>query len=221
MAGFSSEFTSRAYNLKNQEEANKLAKSQTGVLIIKIEEGLIMPQPHNDFLDKMVYNIDAASADVDVQKGGVFKTLTSSKLPFLEQTGISISHVELDANAMYSPTYTVNGADRLVYVVKGRGNVQIVGISGKRVLDTNIKAGQMFLVPKFFTVAEIAGSEGMEFVSIITSTWPFVEELATKKSVWNALSPIVSRVSLNVTSEFEELFMSNVTKNSIIIPSTN
>ncbi|KAF2319794.1 hypothetical protein GH714_018952 [Hevea brasiliensis] len=82
MAGFSSEFTSQAYNLKNQEEANKLVKSQTGVLIMKIKEGIIMPQPHKDFQDKMVYKIDAASADVEVQKGGVFKTLTSSKLPF-------------------------------------------------------------------------------------------------------------------------------------------
>ncbi|KAJ9158591.1 hypothetical protein P3X46_024156 [Hevea brasiliensis] len=223
MAGFSSEFTSRAYNLKNQEEANKLAKSQTGVLIIKIEEGIIMPQPHNDFdfRDKMVYNIDAASADVDVQKGGVFKTLTSSKLPLLGQAGLSVSYVKLDASAMYSPTYTANGASRLVYIVKGSGQVQIVGINGKRVLDINIKAGQMFLVPKFFAVAVVAGSEGMEFVSTLTSTWPFVEELATKNSVWNALSPIVSQVSLNVTPDFEELFKSNITKNSVIIPSTN
>ncbi|KAF2319775.1 hypothetical protein GH714_018697 [Hevea brasiliensis] len=122
---------------------------------------------------------------------------------------------------MYSPTYTANGASRLVYIVKGNGQVQIVGINGKRVLDTNIKAGQMFLVPKFFAVAVVAGSEGMELVSTLTSTWPFVEELATKNSVWNALSPIVSQVSLNVTPDFEELFKSNITKNSIIILSTN
>uniref|UniRef100_A0A2C9V5S7 Cupin type-1 domain-containing protein n=2 Tax=Manihot esculenta TaxID=3983 RepID=A0A2C9V5S7_MANES len=189
MAGFSSEFTRRAYNLKDQEEADKLAGSQTGVLITKIEEGISMPQPDNEFLHKMVYNIDAASADVEVQMGGVFKTLTSSKLPLLEQAGLSVSQVKLEANAMYSPTYTCNGAARVVYVVEGSGSVEIVGIYGQRVVDTNTEAGQMFLVPKFFAVAEIADSEGLEFLSVLTSTEPCVEELATKNSVWNAISP--------------------------------
>ena len=35
MGGFSPEFLSRAYKM-NKNEANKLAKSQTGVLIIKL-----------------------------------------------------------------------------------------------------------------------------------------------------------------------------------------
>lgn len=221
MAGFSSEFTRRAYNLKNQEEAEKLAKSQTGSLIIKIEEGIIMPHPHKDHHHKMVYNIDAASANVDVKNGGILKILTSYKLPLLEQAGLSVSQVKLEANAMYSPTFTTDAATLLIYAVEGSGSVQIVGINGERVLDTNIKAGQMFVVPKFFAVAEIAGSEGLEFLSVLTSIEFCVEELATKQSVWNAISPVVSQVALNLTPQFTEVFKSNLTKNSIIIPSTN
>ena len=38
LGGFSTEFNSRAYNISN-EEAEKLAKSQTGVLLIKLPEG--------------------------------------------------------------------------------------------------------------------------------------------------------------------------------------
>jgi hypothetical protein len=50
---------------------------------------------------------------------------------------------------------------------------------------------------------------------------PAVEEFASKKSVWNALSPIVSQVALSVTPEFEEFFKSNMQKTTILIPPTN
>ncbi|CAK9179541.1 unnamed protein product [Ilex paraguariensis] len=40
LQGFSTEFVSRAYNL-NEEEAHLLVNSQTGVLIVKLEEGII------------------------------------------------------------------------------------------------------------------------------------------------------------------------------------
>ncbi|XP_025014908.2 cocosin 1-like [Ricinus communis] len=221
VGGFSSEFTRQAYNL-NEKEANKLAKNQTGMLIIKLEEGIRMPNPHDkDFLDKMLYNIDAAPADLEVPRAGVFKTLTAAKLQCLEQVGLSVSLVKLSANAMYSPTCTANGSTRLIYVAEGSGKVQMVGINGTLVLDTKIEAGQLFLVPRFFTVAEIAGSEGMKLLSMTNSTWPVIEEFATEKSVWNALSPIVAQVALNVTPEFEELFKSNINKSSIIIPPSN
>ncbi|EEF33108.1 nutrient reservoir, putative [Ricinus communis] len=166
LGGFSSEFISQAYNL-NEQEANKLARSQTGIFIIKVQEGIRMPRPR--VLDKMLYNIDAAPADLEVPKGGVFKTLTAAKFPFLEQVGLSVGLLKLSANAMYSPTFTADGSSRLVYVAKGSGKVQIVGINGELVLETRIEAGQLFLVPRFFTVAGIAGGEGMELVSMTNS----------------------------------------------------
>lgn len=71
---------------------------------------------------------------------------------------------------MYSPTYTADGTVQVFYVAKGSGQVQVVGINGKRVLDNKIEAGQLLVEPRFFVVAKISGSEGMEFVSIITTT---------------------------------------------------
>ncbi|EEF33109.1 nutrient reservoir, putative [Ricinus communis] len=211
VGGFSSEFTRQAYNL-NEKEANKLAKSQTGMLIIKLEEGIRMPNPHDkDFLDKLLYNIDAAPADLEVPRAGVFKTLTAAKLQCLEQVGLSVSLVKLSANAMYSPTCTANGSIDLFMLLKE--------VAKYRWLAS--MAGQLFLVPRFFTVAEIAGSEGMKLLSMTNSTWPVIEEFATEKSVWNAMSPIVAQVALNVTPEFEELFKSNINKSSIIIPPSN
>ncbi|KAF9666800.1 hypothetical protein SADUNF_Sadunf16G0266200 [Salix dunnii] len=90
MGGFSPEFIGRAYKM-NEKEANKLAKSQTGILLIKLEPGVSMPQPNSKTAEKMVYNIDAAPADVDVKGGGgVFKTLTAVRFPFLEEAGLSV-----------------------------------------------------------------------------------------------------------------------------------
>ncbi|KAJ6423379.1 hypothetical protein OIU84_024344 [Salix udensis] len=220
MGGFSSEFISRAYKM-NEKEASKLAKSQTGILLIKLEPGVSMPQPNSKTTEKMVYNIDAAPADVEVNGGGVFKTLTVAKFPFLEEAGLSVNHVRLEANAMHSPSYTADGTFQAFYVASGAGRVQVVGIGGKRALDTKIQAGQLLVVPRFFVVAQIADSEGMEFVSILPTTSPVVEEFASKKSVWNALSPIVSQVALSVTPEFEEFFKSNMQKTTTLIPPTN
>ncbi|KAJ6423380.1 hypothetical protein OIU84_024345 [Salix udensis] len=130
MGGFSSEFISRAYKM-NEKEASKLAKSQTGILLIKLEPGVSMPQPNSKTTEKMVYNIDAAPADVEVNGGGVFKTLTAAKFPFLEEAGLSVNHVRLEANAMHSPSYTADGTFQAFYVASGAGRVQVVGIGGK------------------------------------------------------------------------------------------
>ncbi|XP_011042477.1 PREDICTED: 13S globulin seed storage protein 1-like [Populus euphratica] len=180
-----------------------------------------MPHPDMEIVEKMLYNIDDALADVDVRGGGVFKALTAARFPFLEEACLSVNHVKMEANAMYSPSYTVDGTFQVFYVARGTGRVQVVGTGGKRVLDTKIQAGQLLVVPRFFAVAQIADGEGMEFVSILPGTSPAVEEFASKKSVWNPLSPIVSQVSLSVTLEFEEFFRSNMQKTTILVPPTN
>ncbi|KAL0013228.1 hypothetical protein SO802_000297 [Lithocarpus litseifolius] len=41
---------------------------------------------------------------------------------------------------MFSPTYTTDSSVQLIYDVKGIGQIQIVGINGKQVLDAKVKA---------------------------------------------------------------------------------
>jgi hypothetical protein len=67
-------------------------------------------------------------------------------------------------------SFTANGTVQVSDVADGSGRVQAVGISGKRALDTKVEAGQLLVVPTFFAVAGIAGNEGMEFVSVLTTT---------------------------------------------------
>ena len=169
LGGFSTEFNSRAYDINN-EEAKKLAKSQSGVLIIKLPEGHKMPHPCKNSTDKLVFNIDAALPDIHVQNAGLLTALTAKKFPFLGEVGLSATLVKLDANAMSSPMYAADSSVQVIYVAKGSGRIQVVGINGERALDTKVKAGHLLVVPRFFVASAIADGEGVEYFSLITAT---------------------------------------------------
>ncbi|KAJ9687417.1 hypothetical protein PVL29_016060 [Vitis rotundifolia] len=220
LGGFSTEFNSRAYDINN-EEAKKLAKSQSGVLIIKLPEGQKMPHPCENSTEKLVFNIDAALPDIHVQNAGLLTALTAKKFPFLGEVGLSATLVRLDANAMSSPMYAADSSVQVIYVAKGSGRIQVVGINGERALDTKVKAGHLFVVPRFFVASAIADGEGMEYFSMITTTQPVFGEFTGKTSVWGALSPQVLQASLNVAPEFEQLFRAKIKKSTILVPPQN
>ncbi|RVX04626.1 hypothetical protein CK203_023481 [Vitis vinifera] len=156
LGGFSTEFNSRAYNINN-EEAKKLAKSQSGVLLIKLPEGHKMPHPARTVL----INCKEVS------------------LPWRSWAQRHL--VKLDANAMSSPVYdAADSSVQVIYVAKGSGRIQVVGINGERALDTKVKAGHLFVVPRFFVASAIADGEGIEYFSMITTTQPVFGEFTGK-----------------------------------------
>ncbi|KAL5817843.1 hypothetical protein ACOSQ3_026221 [Xanthoceras sorbifolium] len=108
--------------------------------------------------------------EIRVDRAGEATSLTGKNFPFLEEIGLSCSLVKLEADAMLSPFYTNDSLVRVFYAVKGTGNVQIVGINGKLVLDNQILACQVFVVPRFFTVGVIAEDEGLECFSVTTTS---------------------------------------------------
>ncbi|XP_028753259.1 cocosin 1-like [Neltuma alba] len=210
MGGFSSEVITKAYNLNNKE-ANKLTKSQQGALIIKLQKGQHkMPEPQMDKTKQMVYNIDSAEPDHGIKNnGGLVKTLTDLDFPFVGDVGLSVIRVKLEPNAVKAPQYLTNPAVQLIYVARGSGKIEIVGLKGKLVLEYKVEAGHLTVVPKLFVAAQIAGEDGMEFYSIVTTKKPVFEELAGKPSIWEAMSPQVLEVALNVDSDFVKPFLSN------------
>ncbi|KAI5384649.1 hypothetical protein KIW84_071597 [Lathyrus oleraceus] len=122
-------------------------------------------------------------------------------------------------------------------LVEGDGGSYYIWLSSEvQILaETNVAAGQFILQPRGFAfphyadsskvgyvveAAQIAGDEGMESYSIVTTTKPLFEELAGKTSIWEALSPLVQQVSFNVDSKFQKLFISKVTENNNLIPPT-
>ncbi|CAL5438854.1 unnamed protein product [Camellia sinensis] len=210
LKGFSTDFVCRAYNI-NKEEANELVTSQTETLIIKIEEGTTMPQPckdNNNGSNNTVINIETALADTDVKNGGLLTKFTAKELPLLEQVGLSAKLVKLGANEMSPILYGAGSSVEVTYIVKGSGRVQIVGINGELALDTKVHGGDLFVVPRFFVVAIVAGGDGMECFSVITSSQPVFGELSGNTSIWKALSPVVLQTSLGVTPKFSQLFIS-------------
>ncbi|CAL5438856.1 unnamed protein product [Camellia sinensis] len=75
-------------------------------------------------------------------------------------------------------------------------------------MDTKVHGGDLFVVPRFFVVAIVAGGDGMECFSVITSSQPVFGELSGNISIWKALSPVVLQTSLGVTPKFSQLFIS-------------
>lgn len=130
-----------------------------------------MPQPsENNSRIEMVYDIDAASPDIDVKNVGSLTVVTATKFPFPNQVGLSAASLKLHGNAMLSPMYAADSSVRVIYVAEGSGRIQIVGINGARVLDTKLEAGHLCVVPSFFVSSIIADGEGLECFSLVTTT---------------------------------------------------
>ncbi|XWS62813.1 hypothetical protein CRYUN_Cryun06bG0042700 [Craigia yunnanensis] len=220
LAAFSPEFIARTYHA-NVEKAQKLANSQKGVLIIKLgqEEAECIPKPYEELVNIWTQNIDGASPDVQVNNGGKSTTLTGTKFPFLEEVGLNVTRLVLETSATRTPAYASDA--QVFYVAKGRGKVQIVGLEGKLVLNTKVETGQVFVVPKLFMVTISADGEGLELVSIVTSTRPVTGELASKNSVLNTIPSSILQVSLNVTPELNQHFKRMMETGTTIVPPIN
>lgn len=160
LAGFSTEVVSRTYDM-DTKEVIKLTKSQPGALIVKLEDGaglkdLAETEPIigiRPFLGGEITSVD----------------LKGSEVALLGQAALSIRCVRLDAGAVMGPTYTVDSSSQIVYLVRGSGKVEVVGIDGKRRMEGLVKEGEVVVVPKFFTVAAVAGQDGMECFTVTTS----------------------------------------------------
>ncbi|CAN6981357.1 unnamed protein product, partial [Brassica rapa subsp. trilocularis] len=166
--GFSTEFVGRAWDL-DETTAKTLVGSQTGKGIVKLGEDFKMPQPKVEDRDGFVINCLEAPLDVDIKDGGRVVVLNTKNLPLVGEVGFGADLVQIDGHSMCSPGFSCDSALQVTYIVGGSGRVQVVGADGKRVLETHITAGSLFIVPRFFVVSKIADPEGMSWFSIVTT----------------------------------------------------
>ncbi|ERN17205.1 hypothetical protein AMTRI_Chr09g14230 [Amborella trichopoda] len=217
--GFSTEFVSRAWDLK-EEDVKKLLSSQTERKIIRVNDGVLLPEATSDS-SGLAFNCEEATLDVDIKGGGKVVVLTGAQLPLLNEVGLGADLVRIEGVAMCSPGFSSDSAFQVTYILRGSGRVQVVGVDGKRVLEIRVKAGFLFIVPRFFVVSKIADGDGMDWFSIITTPQPVFSHLAGKTSVWKALSPQVLQTAFNVSPDMEKLFRSKRTKDAIFFPPSN
>ncbi|CAF2261009.1 hypothetical protein BRARA_H02909 [Brassica rapa] len=218
--GFSTEFVGRAWDLE-ESVVKTLVGSQTGKGIVKLEAGFKMPQPKVEDRDGFVLNCLEAPLDVDIKDGGRVVVLNTKNLPLVGQVGFGADLVQIDGHSMCSPGFSCDSALQVTYIVAGSGRVQVVGADGKRVLETHITAGSLFIVPRFFVVSKIADPEGMSWFSIVTTPDPIFTHLAGRTSVWKALSPEVLQAAFKVDPEVEESFRFKRTSDAIFFPPSN
>ncbi|KAK4438293.1 Kinetochore protein NUF2 [Sesamum alatum] len=190
LSAFSSEFITKIFHLK-ESETNKLVHSQTNPFLVKLGKEINMPSQSNCDTREYVFNLD------DLISSGInHAEITAENFPLLDKIGLSATLVKLEPKSVLNPYYRTNGS-QIIYVIKGGGQVQIMGLNGTRVLDAGVQEDQAFVVPKFFAATQLAGEHGMEFFSVSTSSRPIVGQLAGKESAWNALSSPVLEAALN------------------------
>ncbi|EYU28630.1 hypothetical protein ABFS82_12G063100 [Erythranthe guttata] len=218
--GFSTEFVGRAWDLE-ESTVKTLVGSQSGNGIVKLDSTFKMPEPKIEHYNGMALNCEEAPLDVDIKNGGKVVVLNTKNLPLVGEVGLGADLVRLDGSAMCSPGFSCDSALQVTYIVRGSGRVQVVGVDGKRVLETRLKAGDLFIVPRFFVVSKIADPEGMDWFSIITTPNPIFTHLAGRTSVWKALSPEVLQAAFNVPADVEEKFTSKRKAEEIFFPPPN
>ncbi|KAK9929264.1 hypothetical protein M0R45_026368 [Rubus argutus] len=197
VGAFSTDFISKSFNISN-DEADEVTKNQTGVLLVKLGQGKTMPKPNALITHKLVHPLTVSA------------TLTEKEFPFLNKAGLSANLIKLEPDAISSPIYTTDSMVQLIYVVRGGGRVQIAGLNGQRVLDAEVTAGHLMVVPRFFMEAKLAGEEGLDCLSVITSSRAVLEDLTGKTSVLGALSPEVLQTSLSISPELQTLLQSKI-----------
>lgn len=163
LGGFSTEFISKIYGF-TAAEAEKLTKSQPYPVIVKVGAEINMPNAPDCKMDKYVFNLESLIAN-----STTCAKMTAESFPLLDQVGLSAGLVRLGPGSVADPSYTTDGSHRVIYVLKGSGRVQIVGLNGARALDSDVKEGQLFVVPRYFTAAQLAGDDGMDFFYVSTS----------------------------------------------------
>ncbi|KAI5413152.1 vicilin-like seed storage protein At2g28490 [Lathyrus oleraceus] len=97
-------------------------------------------------------------------------TVDGSDYSPLKSSGVGIYHVNLKPGSMMTPHVNPRATEYGV-VVKGSGRIQILFPNGSNAMDTQIKEGDVFFVPRYFAFCQIASeNEPLDFFGFTTSS---------------------------------------------------
>ncbi|KAJ7980963.1 Vicilin-like seed storage protein [Quillaja saponaria] len=87
----------------------------------------------------------------------------------LERSGIGLYLVNLTAGSMLAPHMNPRATEYGI-VLRGSGRIQIVLPNGKSAMNSKIKEGDVFFIPRYFSFCQIASRNGpLEFFGFTTS----------------------------------------------------
>ncbi|KAJ1691696.1 hypothetical protein LUZ63_015851 [Rhynchospora breviuscula] len=157
-------------------------------------EGMWGPYNTTNGLDEMFCtmkirsNIDRPSqADYFNQRGSRVAIVNSQKLPIMNIVQMSATRVVLQKNMMITPYWHMN-CHSLMYVTGGQGRVQVVNHRGQTVFDSQMRQGQILLIPQNFAVLKRASPNQMfHWVSFNTNHNAMISQMVGKNSVFRGM----------------------------------
>ncbi|EFJ31194.1 hypothetical protein SELMODRAFT_87987, partial [Selaginella moellendorffii] len=147
--------------------------------------------------------------DVRVQNGGEIRELSSYKLPILRTLGLV--NTSFFQGAMVAPNW-FHGSHQILYVVHGRGRIEVVDPSGERVLDAELEQGSLVVVPAFYPSSE----ESFHYITFVTSHRPMISYLSRRNSVYRGIPLRVLSRMLNIREEKANVVQSAHQEEAII-----
>ncbi|GBG65407.1 hypothetical protein CBR_g50768 [Chara braunii] len=170
------------------------------------------------FLGEFTYNVETATPAV-FNEGGEMRVVGKELLPTLGRFGMGFSLAvgKLKKGALQAPGWSVN-AHRIVYVTSGSGRIQIAHPNGSNALNTHVRAGSVVVIPRFYPSVKIASKDGLEFVSVTTSSLPLLVNLAGHNSLLNNMPERVVEEAFNIPSELVKKLRHQRVQYTVILP---
>nr|BAJ96477.1 predicted protein [Hordeum vulgare subsp. vulgare] len=200
LGGFDAGLLAGAWSGVTKEQAAAVFRSQPAVLLAGLSTKLTGVCPREHDRKGLVVNAGQVAA-------GTLKAVTAADLAALGDLGISAVIGKLDPGAAQAPWVLREGAAQAVYVARGSARVQVSSSVGGEtlLLDEEAAAGSVLVLPRFAVALISAGADGAEWVSLIKSARPEVEQLTGDGSVLDGLTAQVVQASLSVAPELVEL----------------
>ncbi|KAE9449399.1 hypothetical protein C3L33_18711, partial [Rhododendron williamsianum] len=119
--------------------------------------------------DTNAYSPRVADTTIFEGDGGSYHSWSSSNFPLLgESLRFVLEFFFCIHMASLCPTIQI--PIRLVMFFKRQRKGPVCVANGEKLLDATVKAGELFVVPRFVVAIEIADAQGMEYLSVITSS---------------------------------------------------
>lgn len=138
--------------------------------------------------------------------------------PALKEPDIGIFYVNLSAGAMMAPHFNPRATEYGI-VTRGEGRIHIAFPNGTNAMDVSVGVGDVFWVPQYYPVCQIAARSGpMEFFGFTSSSRKNRPQfLAGRNSIFNIMKSRSLASAFNLSEKrFKEISQSQ--GESVILP---